>query len=311
MLARRPPEVAPTSFQPDRCPGVLRLHEAADGLLARVRLPGGRITAEQLRAVAAGAALGNGIVELTSRASLQIRGLRDGAVASVLEQAGLLPSRTHERVRNILASPLADAVTTATVAELDRALCAAPDLAALSGRFLFAVEDGSGLHGRTADVTLTLGGPIDIPAALDAARRGVCIPGEVPLDHPRVGALALDDGRQAVTALPPLARVTAAQLEALAELVPEARVGVARTITVFEVEPAALAEIGFVVEPDSGWVGLTACAGLGACNRAQRDVRALAAARAQTRRAGDPPEHWAACERNCGLSAGATLMSAR
>lgn len=294
---------------PDRCPGVLRLHEAADGLLARVRVPGGRITADQLRAIAAGARLGNGIVELTSRASLQIRGLRDGAaIAPVLEAAGLLPSHTHERVRNILASPLADAATLAVVEELDSALCAAPDLAGLSGRFLFAVEDGSGLHGRAADVTLRIGGPLDVPAALAAARRGVHIPGEVPLDHPRVGTLTLDDGRRAVTVLPPLARVTPEQLEALAALVPEIRLGVARTITVFDCEPEALAELGFVAEADSGWVGLTACAGLGACSRAQRDVRALAAARAQARCASDPPEHWAACERNCGLPAGATLM---
>src|ERR1700741_2968858 len=82
----------------DRCPGVLRLHEAADGLLARVRLPGGRLDARGMGGAATPPRLGNGIVELTSRASLQIRGLVDDGLVVVLHAAGLLPSASHERV---------------------------------------------------------------------------------------------------------------------------------------------------------------------------------------------------------------------
>ncbi len=288
------------AVEQDRCPGVLRLHEAADGLLARVRLPGGRIDARGLRAVASTSRMGNGIVELTSRASLQIRGLADGAVVAPLIAAELVPSPSHERVRNILASPLAGPEADALVAELDRALCADPALANLSDRFLFAVEDGTGLHGREADVTIVVGGQISVEEALDAARQGRRIPGVVSPDHPRLGAALQADGRLAVTVMPPLARVSPDQLDGLAELVSEVRIGVARTLTAFDLDPSALRALGFIDDPDSGWFGLTACAGLGACAKARRDVRREAAMRASRRRAGDPPEHYAACERNCG-----------
>ncbi|WP_433356553.1 precorrin-3B synthase [Microtetraspora malaysiensis] len=162
---------------PDACPGALQVHAAADGGLARVRIPGGAVTAGQLRAVAAAAReLGSGVIELTSRANLQVRGLPlppaacEGAerapaeapdFAARMAAAGLLPSATHERVRNIVASPLAGRNAASgrdvrpLVAELDRALCARPGLAELPGRFLFALDDGSGdVAALEADVTL-------------------------------------------------------------------------------------------------------------------------------------------------------------
>ena len=152
--------------RPDRCPGVLALHEAADGWLARVRLPGGRLSPSQLRALADAAQLGSDVVELTTRANLQVRGLRQGAgeeLATRLAAAGLLPSRAHERVRNILASPLAgrhpDALADVDelVGRLDRELCADAGLAKLPRRFLFLVEDGSGvLDGCDHDIALVL-----------------------------------------------------------------------------------------------------------------------------------------------------------
>jgi precorrin-3B synthase len=145
----------------DRCPGVLRLAEAADGRLARIRLPGGLIGAAQLRVLARLAGeLGDGRAELTSRGNVQLRGLAAGAAGRLTDQlagAGLLPSLSHDRVRNVLASPLAGLDSgpdlTATVRALDAALCARPRLAQLPGRFLFAVDDGHGdVAGLGADV---------------------------------------------------------------------------------------------------------------------------------------------------------------
>lgn len=160
-----------------RCPGVLDLHEAEDGWLARVRLPGGKVSAAQLPAIAELAARGNGLVELTARANLQVRGLREDAgavVAEALEAVGLLPSRAHERVRNVLAGPLAGrhplalASSDEVVGGLDRGLCADAELAELPQRFLFAVDDGSGTAlGQTADVALVAEGARGFRLLLD------------------------------------------------------------------------------------------------------------------------------------------------
>jgi len=129
----------------------VQVHQAADGGLARVRMPGGVLTAEQLRTLAQAAQdLGDGFLELTSRGNVQLRGISDTAgLGQRLDDAGLLPSRSHERVRNILSSPLSGRRGGVTdirslAAEFDRQLCADPELEQLSGRFLATFDDGSG-----------------------------------------------------------------------------------------------------------------------------------------------------------------------
>ena len=143
----------------DACPGALQLHQAADGALARVRLPGGVISAAQLEALAhAATEFGSPAMELTSRGSIQLRAITDtAAVAESVAAAGLLPSQTHERVRNIVASPLSGRIggvadIRGLVTELDRAIQSEPALAELPGRFLFGVDDGRGdISGLAAD----------------------------------------------------------------------------------------------------------------------------------------------------------------
>jgi precorrin-3B synthase len=133
---------------------------STDGSLARIRLPGGRLTAGQLAALArTSAAFGSAALELTGRGNLQIRGITDAeAVAAAIAQAGLLPSSTHERVRNIVASPLSGRVggvadVRAWVADLDAAIQTEPVLAELPDRFLFSVDDGrDDVSGLGADV---------------------------------------------------------------------------------------------------------------------------------------------------------------
>ncbi|MFZ3473702.1 cobalamin biosynthesis protein CobG [Streptomyces sp. 4.24] len=153
MLAAMPtpPSAAAVRAEPvirdrgDACPGALRLHAADDGHLARVRIPGGLLDAAQAAALAEAAdRFGDGHLGLTSRGNVELRGLADGCgagLAELLGAAGLLPAPSHERIRNIVASPFGDP---GQVRALDAALCADPGAAGLSGRFLFAVDDGRG-----------------------------------------------------------------------------------------------------------------------------------------------------------------------
>lgn len=167
----------------DRCPGLLATHEAVDGRLVRLRLPGGVLPVGAIDAVARLADDGNGIVEITARANLQVRGLPAAPAAAHIRRlclAGLLPSPRHERARNIIASPLAGrhpaalVATDGIVAALDRGLCADPALAALSGRFLFAVDDGSGAAAvGGADVGLAAEGGGVRPARMRLVLGGV------------------------------------------------------------------------------------------------------------------------------------------
>ncbi|MFD8935048.1 cobalamin biosynthesis protein CobG [Streptomyces sp. NPDC059578] len=157
-------EVPPPGVTGDACPGALRLHPADDGALARVRIPGGVLTPAQAEHLSAAAHLGDGDLHLTSRGNLQLRGLGEdcgAALATALTEAGLLPSVAHERVRNIVASPLSGLdghghrPVGPWLRELDALLCASPRTPALSGRFLFAVDDGRGdMAALEPDITL-------------------------------------------------------------------------------------------------------------------------------------------------------------
>ncbi|MBK1786935.1 nitrite/sulfite reductase [Prauserella cavernicola] len=192
---------APTRLRADACPGVVATHAAADGTLARVRLPGGALTGAQAVALADVADdLGDGSVHLTSRANLQLRAVRDAdELVARLSAAGLLPSPSHERVRNILGSPLSGRSGGLTdvrplVAELDRSVCANGALADLPGRFLFALDDGRGdVAGEGADVCWRATSAGEGAVLLDGADTGARVRAA---DVPRVlTELAAEFGR--------------------------------------------------------------------------------------------------------------------
>lgn len=153
--------------RPDRCPGIVHPWPADDGGLVRIRVPGGRVRLSALRALATVAEqYGDGRVRLTGRANLQVRAMpldADGSLAppalAALEATGLLPSRSHDRIRNVLVSPQTGlaggrADLRPVLTALDTLLLADPALAALPGRFLFTLDDG---RGDLADKHLDLG----------------------------------------------------------------------------------------------------------------------------------------------------------
>jgi precorrin-3B synthase len=170
---------------------VLRPWPAEDGALARLRLVGGRLTPAALTGLSRIAQeYGDGDVHLTGRANLQLRALptgsSDGAlpaeVVDAIEATGLLPSRTHERARNLMVSPQTGlaggrADLRPVAVDLDRRLCDAPELAGLPGRFLFVLDDGRGdLLDRTADLGLVALGPTLAQLRIGSRRWGDVVP---------------------------------------------------------------------------------------------------------------------------------------
>ncbi|MDE0175550.1 MAG: precorrin-3B synthase [Defluviicoccus sp.] len=181
-----------------RCPSLMSPMEAGDGLLVRVKPRAATLAAEQADAVAEAAGrYGNGIVELTNRGHLQIRGLShagiEGLCRSMAESGLAGASPRAEAVRNVLADPLGpdDPRTRFDSHDLARRLSLVleddPALHALPDKFGILVDAGIALPlaGCTADIavrsegggaTLSLGGgdrslPLVVEAVEDAVRR--------------------------------------------------------------------------------------------------------------------------------------------
>ncbi len=100
-----------TALRPSACPGLLRIVQALDGGICRIKLNGGSITADQADAVAdASERFAGGLIEATNRANLQIRGIGEQSEALIdsLLAAGLGPQTAQgDDVRNLMLSPCA------------------------------------------------------------------------------------------------------------------------------------------------------------------------------------------------------------
>jgi precorrin-3B synthase len=148
------------------CPGVVHPSPAKDGFLVRIRVPGGLLSARQFLALARLTDdFGSGFIDITARANLQLRGIRNeniSALASGLAESGLLPSATHDRIRNIIASPFSGIDVRElvdmrpVVRALDEGLLAEPSMANLPAKFSFSLDGGGRpfeLHGTDLGLT--------------------------------------------------------------------------------------------------------------------------------------------------------------
>lgn len=153
------------------CPGILRPMASGDGLIVRVRPRCGAFGLETATALAGLAErLGNGHIDLTRRANLQIRGLTDDRLTEMqheLAKLGLLdPDAATEAVRNVMVAPLAgldpaqlfDVRSVALV--IDHALASDKRLHALPGKFGLLVDGGGAISiaSERADICLAATG---------------------------------------------------------------------------------------------------------------------------------------------------------
>ncbi len=183
------------------CPGVLRPMQSGDGLLARVRPWCGALRLDDAKGLAdASERFGNGHIDLTRRANLQIRGLGDAGIhglQDVMDRLGLVDRDAEaEAGRNIMVSPLAgiDPAETdirpvaRTLADL---LARDSGLRRLPAKFGFLVDGGGpvSIASERADISLKVLGRtmvigLDTPAGTDWV-------GSAPVDEAAEAAVAI------------------------------------------------------------------------------------------------------------------------
>jgi precorrin-3B synthase len=86
-LPQNSPQAGNEALRRGWCPSTLRPMETGDGWLVRLHPPGARLSPAQLRGIATLAAEhGNGLVEISARANLQIRGVTAGSHPKLVER---------------------------------------------------------------------------------------------------------------------------------------------------------------------------------------------------------------------------------
>lgn len=162
------------------CPGALRPMRSGDGLVVRIRPFNGRLSRPQADGIASlAAAYGNGMIDLSSRGNIQIRGVTEASYGALIERLDLIglldESELVESRRNILVTPfwVSGDETKALSETLTEALKLhhAPDI---PGKFGFAIDTGPApvLQTASADIRLERDATDSLILCADSSKMG-------------------------------------------------------------------------------------------------------------------------------------------
>ncbi len=130
------------------CPGALRPMMSGDGLVVRIRPPFGRVSQKQAAAIAfASEKFGNGLIDLSTRANIQMRGVSEASHAELittLQDEGLVDNDPLiEARRNVTMTPFwCDGDDTWTIARALQTALTDTKAPQTPGKFGFAVDCG-------------------------------------------------------------------------------------------------------------------------------------------------------------------------
>lgn len=164
------------------CPSAYRPMQSGDGLVVRVRPRGGRLLAVQASGIADLAERhGNGLIDVTGRANLQIRGVsaeRHGSLLHALAGLGLIDANEEtEAQRNLVVAPFwnEEDDTNSVATELEQALAATP--LELPAKFGFAIDCASErvLANASADIRIERGAQGELIVRADGAAQGCAV----------------------------------------------------------------------------------------------------------------------------------------
>lgn len=291
------------------CPTLYDPMETGDGLLVRVKPPGAQITPEQGRALAGAAAhYGNGVLELTQRGNIQVRGLMPDTTvpfANAMVGAGLANADpAQERQRAVMPPPLLgdDPTLDPNAARLTAALeGACAGLPPLPGKFAIQIEAGGVLANRPAAATLV------------AHTNGRLVPGSRATAAMLAGPLPYPGSDSMAFALaPPFAQFDTTMLEGLADLAERhattIRVTPWRALLLGRVPQTASIDAGpaWITSKNDARLQVTTCIGAPGCHSGSTPTRTDAARLAAALHPAQTV-HLSGCSKGCAHPAPAAL----